>query len=104
VDGSWGGEFGVPGTIEESSLAISALIGRSPSAILNGFAWLERETTQHGVQSSPIGLYFAMLWYDEKLYPLIFYFEALRRYLKPAQALVIAPDEPPRSTGEESGH
>jgi squalene-hopene/tetraprenyl-beta-curcumene cyclase len=104
VDGSWGGEFGVPGTIEESSLAISALIGRSPSAILNGFAWLERETTQHGVQSSPIGLYFAMLWYDEKLYPLIFYFEALRRYLKPAQALVIAPDEPPRSAGEESGH
>jgi squalene-hopene/tetraprenyl-beta-curcumene cyclase len=33
------------------------------------------------ISASPIGLYFAMLWYDEKLYPLIYYVEALRRYL-----------------------
>ena len=81
-NGSWGGEFGIPGTIEESALAISALIGGNQSAVRNGFAWLEREVTQHGMRSSPIGLYFAMLWYDEKLYPVIFYFEALRRSLR----------------------
>jgi len=81
-NGSWGGEIGVSGTIEESSLAISALIGKDQVVILNGFKWLENEFNNAGLRSSPIGLYFAMLWYDEKLYPLIYYVEALRRYLK----------------------
>lgn len=81
-NGSWGGEHGIPGTIEESALAISALAGGNQTAVLNGFAWLEHEATLHGIRSSPIGLYFALLWYDEKLYPVIFYLEALRRYLK----------------------
>ena len=81
-NGSWGGEFGVPGTIEESSLAISALIGKDQDAILKGFEWIENEYDKNGLRSNPIGLYFAMLWYDEKLYPLIYYIEALRRFLK----------------------
>ncbi|NEW82044.1 MAG: squalene--hopene cyclase [Mariniphaga sp.] len=81
-NGSWGGELNVQGTIEESSLAISALIGKDQEVILNGFEWLENEFNNAGLRSSPIGLYFAMLWYDEKLYPLIYYIEALRRYLK----------------------
>ena len=81
-DGSWGGEIGIRGTIEESSLAISALIGKDQGAILKGFEWLENEYNNNGLRSNPIGLYFAMLWYDEKLYPLIYYIEALRRYLK----------------------
>jgi hypothetical protein len=80
-NGSWGGELGIPGTIEETALAISALIGGDQTAILNGFAWLEHEATRQPLRSSPIGLYFATLWYDEKLYPLIFYVESLRRYL-----------------------
>jgi squalene-hopene/tetraprenyl-beta-curcumene cyclase len=80
-DGSWGGEYGVPGTIEESSLAISALVGKDQEAILKGFEWIENEIKNNGVRSNPIGLYFAMLWYDEKLYPLIYYVEALRKYL-----------------------
>lgn len=81
-NGSWGGELDVPGTIEESSLAISALIGRDDIAVMKGFEWLEKEYYRNGLRSNPIGLYFAMLWYDEKLYPLIYYIEALRRYLK----------------------
>jgi len=81
-DGSWGGEWGVPGTIEESSLAISALIRRDEDVLLKGFEWLENEYKSNGLRSNPIGLYFAMLWYDEKLYPLVYYVEALRRYLK----------------------
>ena len=80
-DGSWGGEYGVPGTIEESSLAISALIGKDQEAILKGFNWIENEIKNNGLRSNPIGLYFAMLWYDEKMYPLINYVEALRKYL-----------------------
>ena len=81
-NGSWGGELNVPGTIEESSLAISALIGKDQGVLLRGFDWLENEFNNNGLRSNPIGLYFAMLWYDEKLYPLIYYVEALRRYLK----------------------
>jgi squalene-hopene/tetraprenyl-beta-curcumene cyclase len=80
-NGSWGGEIDMPGTIEESSLAVSALIGEDEDAVLKGFAWLQKEAEDNGLRSNPIGLYFAMLWYDEKLYPLIYYIEALRRYL-----------------------
>lgn len=81
-NGSWGGEIGVPGTIEESTLAISALTERDRDTCLRGFEWLETEYSKNGLRSNPIGLYFAMLWYDEKLYPLIYYIEALRRFLK----------------------
>lgn len=40
-----------------------------------------RDLTVQGTQfsASPIGLYFASLWYSEKLYPLIFITEALKR-------------------------
>ena len=80
-DGSWGGELGISGTIEESSLTISALAGIDNNACLRGFNWMEKEYQMNGLKSNPIGLYFAMLWYDEKLFPLIYYTEALRRYL-----------------------
>jgi len=81
-NGSWGGELNVPGTIEESALAISALIGKDEVAVQKGFEWLDKEYDKNGLRSNPIGLYFAMLWYDEKMYPLVYYVEALRRYLK----------------------
>jgi len=81
-NGSWGGEIGIQGTIEESALAVCALAGKDNEACLLAFEWLEHERQKSGLRSSPIGLYFAMLWYDEKLFPLIYYVEALRRYLK----------------------
>ena len=81
-DGSWGGEIGIQGTTEESALAVCALAGEDDEACLLAFKWLEHERGKNGLQSSPIGLYFAMLWYDEKLFPLIYSVEALRRYLK----------------------
>ncbi len=58
-DGSWGGEIGVPGTIEESTLAISALEGKEVDAVLKGFEWLTKEFENHRLHSNPIGLYFA---------------------------------------------
>ncbi len=78
-DGSWGGEKGVPGTVEETSLAVSALAAYHEGACIKGLDWLGK---QENLNPSPIGLYFAMLWYDEKLYPLIYYTEALRRFLQ----------------------
>lgn len=78
-DGSWGGENGLPGTIEETSLAIGALASFDRSACNRGLVFLEKYISQNGFKAHPIGLYFASLWYDEKLYPVIFYTEALRR-------------------------
>jgi squalene-hopene/tetraprenyl-beta-curcumene cyclase len=48
-------------------------------AVAGGVAWLI-EKTQHGKSTppAPIGLYFARLWYFERLYPLIFALAALR--------------------------
>jgi prenyltransferase beta subunit len=81
-DGSWGGLKDIPGTIEETSLAICALARKDEAACSKGFDWLEEEYKSKGIKSNPIGLYFATLWYDEKLYPLTFYIEALRRVLE----------------------
>lgn len=82
-DGSWGGSKGISGTVEETSMAISALAVSYPDACEAGFTWLENEADLKNLRASPIGLYFAALWYDEKMYPLVYYTEALRRYLYP---------------------
>jgi squalene-hopene/tetraprenyl-beta-curcumene cyclase len=81
LDGSWGGEKNTQGSIEETSLAISALAITQKEVCLKGFKWLKENTVDDKFKSAPIGLYFAMLWYDEKMYPLVYYYEALRRFL-----------------------
>ncbi len=78
-DGSWGGKRGIEGTVEETSLAICALATSNREACIRGISWLE---TKEPVNASPIGLYFALLWYDEKMYPLIYQIEGLRRFLE----------------------
>lgn len=80
-DGSWGGTKGTSGSIEETSLAICALAKSHTEACLKGFSWLANEQKGNNLKASPIGLYFAALWYDEKLYPLVYNIEALRRFL-----------------------
>jgi prenyltransferase beta subunit len=82
TDGSWGGGKDISGSIEETSLAISALTTSNADACLKGFKWLKINTLDSKFNPSPIGLYFALLWYDEKMYPLVFYIEALRRFLE----------------------
>ena len=78
-DGSWGGAPGIPGTIEETSLAVSALAGDAESepARIRGLQWLEERTSTDAQTPNPIGLYFARLWYHERLYPLVFAADAL---------------------------
>ncbi|MEZ5103310.1 MAG: prenyltransferase/squalene oxidase repeat-containing protein [Draconibacterium sp.] len=80
-DGSWGGDKNIQGTIEETALAVSALISEENREICNsGLIWIENFIQENGFKSAPIGLYFASLWYDEKMYPVTSYLEALSRF------------------------
>ena len=88
ADGSWGGGKAIPGTIEETALAASALMHKKhDKARQAAFQWLDQTYRWHGMKASPIGLYFASLWYDEKLYPLTSYLEALSRALELTSSL-----------------
>jgi squalene-hopene/tetraprenyl-beta-curcumene cyclase len=89
ADGGWGGASNIVSTIEETANAVSALAacvesgGDLPGAreaALRGAAWL-CQATQNGTvfPSSPIGLYFARLWYHEKTYPILWTLAALQR-------------------------
>ena len=88
-DGGWGGAPGVRPSIEETAVAVSALavFRRLPRAATvadldnsaaRGVEWLT-DATEEGrrVETTPIGLYFAKLWYSEKLYPWTFALGAL---------------------------
>jgi len=98
-DRGWGGARGIASSVEETAVATHALTGlleglprghtedamEVPSrsaieeAVAGGVSWLI-EKTRHGksTPAAPIGLYFARLWYFERLYPLIFAVAALR--------------------------
>lgn len=84
-DGGWGGDAGVEASVEETALAVEALAAAAGSrltvpseALQRGVAWLlARIEAGTWRQPSPIGFYFARLWYFEKLYPLIFTAAAL---------------------------
>lgn len=102
ADGGWGGN-GRQSSVEETALTVEALsgvigsrlAGLLPAAKLHlaqGGEWLT--AWQHGIRwlmqairenchkkPSPIGFYFAKLWYYEDSYPLIFTAAALRSAL-----------------------
>lgn len=84
TDGGWGGDAGAPSSVEETALAVDTLllIGLeldSPT-IVQGLNWLlERVENGTFTESTPIGFYFAKLWYFEQLYPIIFTVSALHR-------------------------
>ncbi len=53
------------------------------AAVNNGLAWLVQRVEAGGLYDpTPIGFYFAKLWYFEKLYPIIFSVAALGRARK----------------------
>jgi squalene-hopene/tetraprenyl-beta-curcumene cyclase len=98
-DGGWGGLPGVQPTLEETAVAVDALAecllaGRrtdpavSPdcsasalrAAATRGAVWLTRHVDPgQPLPASPIGLYFAHLWYHERLYPIVFTVAALNK-------------------------
>ena len=84
ADGGWGGAKDAPSTLEETALATEALAAdpASTDATARGADWLAAAIGKGGLDSpSPIGLYFARLWYFERLYPIIFATSALGRVL-----------------------
>jgi squalene-hopene/tetraprenyl-beta-curcumene cyclase len=84
-DGGWGGDTGIVSSVEETALAVNALASASRTnipgtnaALQQGLNWLvTRVESGEWTQPSPIGFYFAKLWYYERLYPLIFTVGAL---------------------------
>ena len=82
-DNSWGGAKDIEGSIEETSLAITALIRNGyREECASALNWLEEKIKSEGMIASPIGLYFASLWYNEELYPLTAYVECLSATIK----------------------
>jgi len=73
------GRLGTPSSMEETALAVEVLIGIAPAEVVErGLAWLVERVEQGGLyEPTPIGFYFAKLWYFEKLYPIIFTVAAL---------------------------
>lgn len=96
-DGGWGGRAGTPSSVEETSLALEGLAAvaasrpKPPSAddpatvdltgpITRGLTWLtDRTSGGTDLQPTPIGFYFANLWYSEALYPFIYLAAATSR-------------------------
>ncbi len=83
ADGGWGGGRGTPSSLEETALAVEVLLDAGPAvreAAGRGLAWIVHRVEQGGLgEPTPIGFYFAKLWYFEKLYPITFTVAALGR-------------------------
>ena len=106
-DRGFGGAPGVPSSIEETALAVEALasfpaarsVASIPRAIEWGCRWLaDRTRLGARFEPTPIGLYFAKLWYWEELYPIIFTVGALERGLPMVPESL--PPEPPEDPEE----
>lgn len=85
ADGGWGGNLQTPSSVEETSLAVEALLPllSNQQACRRGVDWLQERVADGSFrQPAPIGLYFAKLWYFERLYPMIFTVSALSRALQ----------------------
>lgn len=95
-NGGWGGNADSPASMEETALGVAALAAwlhsdwsRAPGGLkirdearrrcYAGAEWLAVRVAANDYTPTPIGLYFARLWYYEKLYPIIFTVDALQR-------------------------
>ena len=86
-DGGWGGAKNTPSSTEETALAVEALLPlrKYKESCDRGLEWLvERVESGTFRNPSPIGLYFAKLWYFERLYPIIFTVSVLARAIEQA--------------------
>ena len=98
--GGWGGDRGTPQSIEETALAVSAVASSGDaehqSAKVRGVQFLIKATDSgRSFPVSPIGFYFAKLWYHEKLYPLVWAVNALEHETTSAHSRSVAPLEQP---------
>jgi len=87
ADRGWGAAPGVKSTTEETALAVASLThwydhDRARHAYRQGALFLARQVEQGlPLVAAPIGLYFARLWYAERLYPLVWSTDAVGRVL-----------------------
>jgi squalene-hopene/tetraprenyl-beta-curcumene cyclase len=88
-DGGWGGALGTPSSIEETALVVEifAVWSRDFVHLMEplekGVDYLCSQVEKGGyLYATPIGFYFAKLWYYEKLYPMIFATAALGAALR----------------------
>lgn len=79
ADGGWGGAKDCPSSVEETAVAVEVLLDLTDDpAVERGVHWLVGAVESGRFREpSPIGFYFAKLWYYEKLYPIIFTVAAL---------------------------
>jgi squalene-hopene/tetraprenyl-beta-curcumene cyclase len=86
ADGGWGAAKGADSTIEETAIVLDVLSRNlSGEPVLHcenlkksGLLWILTRTNKGAIMSSaPVGLYFAKLWYAEKLYPLIWIYSVM---------------------------
>jgi squalene-hopene/tetraprenyl-beta-curcumene cyclase len=108
TDGGWNGGTGSgPSSTEETALAVEALCAAvelqpawlSPleSPIRQGLSWLiSRLRDNSWLNPTPVGFYFAKLWYYEKLYPCIFTLAALERAARVLAQQTISCQNPER--------
>ena len=82
ADGGWGGCLGTPSSVEETALAVEALLAAegTEAAVDRGLVWL-CDAVEAGRlhEPTPIGFYFAKLWYFERMYPIVFAVSSLGR-------------------------
>jgi squalene-hopene/tetraprenyl-beta-curcumene cyclase len=79
ADGGWGGSCDITSSIEETGVVLSALARSTGDGDVNatmlavglGADWLVNALREDR-PASPVGLYFARLWYFEDLYPIVF--------------------------------
>ncbi len=90
LDGGWSACRGLISSVEETGIAVEALSSEAfliipgvREAARRGAEWLAARVNEGTVtQPSPIGFYFAKLWYFEELYPLIFAVAGLTRWMQ----------------------
>lgn len=72
-DGGWSGGFGMDlkSSVEETGVALEALAGSTHTHTVNrGIDWIVKHVENgRWLKPSPVGFYFAKLWYHERLYP-----------------------------------
>ncbi len=96
-DGGWGADRETPPTVEETAWAVMALTRPGAGAeawrrARRGATWLASRGASGAPPAAPLGLYFANLWYAERLYPLIWSVEALGRVAAGDATVRIPPD------------
>jgi squalene-hopene/tetraprenyl-beta-curcumene cyclase len=102
-DGGFGGCADSPSTAEETGLALRALAMHGGSvgddACRRAAEWLiEHQSADGSWNAAPIGFYFAVLWYHERMYPLAFALGGLGALARTAGGNAVSARHPEEET------